>query len=118
MVSRGEAAVYADKAYESKERRAWLKSRGIKDRIMHRSHKHQRELPRWQTWRNALISRVRAGRLKVFGTLKRCYGYGQVRYMGLERNARELWLKCLAYNLRRAERLLVAHMPVPGRSVP
>ena len=50
--------------------------------------------------------------------MKRCYGYGQVLYMGLERNATELWLRCLAYNLRRAERLLVAHMPVAGWSVP
>lgn len=118
LVSGDEAAVYADKAYESKDRRARLKSRGIKDRIMHRSHKHQRGLPHWQTRRNALIARVRAPVENVFGTLKRCYGYGQVRYLGLERNATELWLKCIAYNLRRAARLLCADAPVPGRSAP
>lgn len=118
LVSGDEAAVYADKAYESKERRAQLKARGIKDRIMHRSHKHQRELPHWQAQRNALIAPLRAPVEKVFGTLKRCYGYGQVRYMGLERNATELWLKCIAYNLRRAARLLFADNPVLGRSAP
>ncbi len=65
-----------------------------------------------------MISRVRAPVEKVFGTLKRSYGYRRVRYMGLERNATELSLKCLAYNLRRAERLLFADAPVPGRSAP
>ena len=118
LVSGDEAAVYADKAYESKERRAGLKSRGIKDRIMHRSHKHQRGLPHWQQQRNALIAPLRAPVERVFGTLKRCYGYGQVRYMGLERNATELWLKCIAFNLRLAARLLFADAPVLGRSAP
>ena len=118
LVSGDEAAVYADKAYESKARRARLKSRGINDRIMHRSHKHQRGLPHWQTRRNALIAPVRALVEKVFGTLKRCYGYGQVRYMGLERNATELWLKCLAFNLRRAARLLFVDAPIPGQRAP
>ena len=118
LVSGDEAAVYADKAYESKERRAGLKSRGIKDRIMHRSHKHQRGLPHWQQQRNALIAPLRAPVERVFGTLKRCYGYGRVRYMGLERNATELWLKCIAFNLRLAARLLFADAPVLGRSAP
>ena len=118
LVSGDEAAVYADKAYESKVRRARLKDRGINDRIMHRSHKNQRALPHWQARRNALIARVRLPVEKVFGTLKRSYGYRQVRYMGLERNATELWLKCMAYNLRRAVRLLYFNAPVLGRSAP
>ena len=40
LVSGDERAVYGDRAYESKRRRRWLKSQGINDRIMHRSHKH------------------------------------------------------------------------------
>ena len=118
LVSGDEAAVYADKAYESKVRRARLRDRGIKDRIMHRSHKNQRALPHWQVRRNALIARVRLPVEKVFGTLKRSYGYRQVRYMGIERNATELWLKCTAYNLRRAARLLYVDAPVLGRIAP
>lgn len=43
-----ERAVYADKAYEQRERRQRLKRLGIKDRIMHRSHKNQAGLPHWQ----------------------------------------------------------------------
>ena len=89
-----ELAVYGDRAYESKRRRRWLKSQGINDRIMHRSHKHQRELPHWQKRRNELISPRRALVEKVFGTLKRSYGYSRVRYLIL-----------MAYNLRKATSL-------------
>ena len=42
---------------------------------------------------------------QVFGTLKRCYGYWQVRCMGLMRNEAEALFKALAYNLRRADGL-------------
>ena len=103
-----EAAVYADKAYDTKARRERLRARGVQDRIMHRPNKHHPELPHWQKRRNALLSRVRAPVEQVFGTLKRGYGYRRVRYLGLERNATELWLKCTAYNLKRAVRLLPA----------
>lgn len=105
LISGDEGAVYADKAYESKARRARLRGQGINDRIMHRSHKSQRGLPYWQQRRNALIAPRRAPVEQVFGTLKRSYGYRTVRYLGLARNALELWVKCLAYNLRRASRL-------------
>ena len=108
LVSGDEAAVYADRAYESKRRRQWLKAQGIKDRIVHRSHKHQARLPVWQRRRNALIAPRRAAVEKVFGTLKRSYHYTRVRYRGVARNATELWCKCLAYNLRRAETLMAA----------
>ena len=106
LVSGDEAAVYADKAYDTRARRERLRGQGVKDRIMHRPNKHHPELPRWKRRRNALISRVRAPVEQVFGTLKRTYGYRRVRYAGRERNATELWLKLVAYNLRRAERLL------------
>ena len=98
LVCGDELAVYGDRAYESKRRRAWLKSQGIDDCILHRSHKNQSGLPAWQEERNAEIGPVRALVEKVFGTLKRSYGYRRVRYCGLERNAVEMWLKLMAYS--------------------
>ena len=71
------------------ERRKRLRERGINDRIMHRSHKNQAELPYWQRKRNALVSKVRAPVEGVFGTLKRSYGYWRTRYVGLEKNVAE-----------------------------
>ena len=102
LVCGDERAVYADKAYEHKGRRARLKAAGIKDRIMHRSHKNQAQLPYWQQRRNALIAPIRAAVERIFGTLKRCYGYTRVRYFSLAANATQLRLLTIAYNLRRA----------------
>lgn len=102
LVCGDEQAVYGDRAYEHKQRRASLKARGIKDRIMHRSHKNQPGLPHWQKRRNGLIAPIRAAVERVFGTLKRGYGYTRVRYFSLAANLTQLRLLAIAYNLRRA----------------
>ena len=100
-----EKAVYADKAYEKKARRAALKMRGIKDRIQHRRHKHMAVLPRWQTVRNKLIGRVRSAIERTFARLKDGYRMRRMRYRGLLANALHLDLVLIAFNLRRAEAL-------------
>jgi IS5 family transposase len=105
LISGDERAVYADKAYEHKGRRAALKQAGIKDRIMHRSHKNQAALPPWQARRNRLIAPIRAGVERVFAVWKRWWGYDRVRYRGLERNQTQLVLVCLAYNVKKAAKL-------------
>ena len=107
LIMGDEMAVYADRAYDTHERRQGLKSMGIGDRIMKRGNKHHPEVSEEDRKRNELISKVRARVEKVFGTLKRTYGYSRVRYIGLERNATEMWLKCMAYNLRRADRIVL-----------
>lgn len=106
LIQGDERAVYADRAYEHKERRRRLKALGIKDRIMHRRHKHQAQLPHWQLRRNQLIAPIRAGVEHLFATMKRGYGYRRVRYFSLARNALQLELICVAMNLRRAAVLL------------
>lgn len=105
LICGDERAVYGDKAYEHKDRRRRLKAAGIKDRIMHRSHKNQAALPPWQARRNRLISPIRTAVERVFGTLKRGYGYTRVRYRGLAANLLQLRFLCIAYNLRRAQSL-------------
>lgn len=102
LITGDEKAVYADRAYEHKQRRRRLKDLGIKDRIMHRGNKHRSALPLWQQRRNRLIAPIRATIEHVFATLKRSYGYRRVRYFRLERNALHLELLCMALNLRRA----------------
>ena len=101
LVMGDEHAVYADKAYATHARRAALKGRGIKDRIMHRPDKYHPQLPYWQARRNGLIRVIRATIERTFGTFKRGYGYACVRYFALAPNAVELQLKCIAFNLRR-----------------
>lgn len=108
LIMGDEAAIYADKAYEKRERRQALKARGVKDRIMHRANKHHPVLPFWQTQRNKLISKVRSAVERTFGTWKRSYGWTTMRYIGLTANAVDLQLKAIAFNLRRAEKLAAA----------
>ena len=108
LICGDERAVYADKAYESNQRRRRLRARGVKDRIKHRANKWHPQLPHWQAERNRLIEPRRRAVERVFGTLKRSYGYRRVRYRGLQRNRVELCCKVFAYNLRRALSLSAA----------
>lgn len=105
LIMGDEAAVYADKAYEKKERRAALKAKGIKDRIQHRRHKYLKQLPPWQTLRNKLIGKIRSGVERIFSLFKQGYGLRRMRYRGLEANAFHLDLVAIAHNLERASRL-------------
>lgn len=105
LVLGDEKAVYADKAYEKRTRREALKRRGIKDRIQHRRHKHQKALPRWQAVHNRLIGRIRQAIERTFSQLKGRYRFTRVRYRGLEANAFHLDLIAIAYNLRIAAAL-------------
>lgn len=102
LVSGDERAVYGDRAYEHKERRARLKAVGIKDRLMHRRHKYMAQLPHWQQRRNNLIARRRAPVEAVFSALKRLYGLARARSLTLERNLARLLAIVTVYNLRRA----------------
>lgn len=105
LVMGDEAAVYADKAYAKQARRGWLRSKGIKPRIMHKSWGGGPALNHWQMRHNQLIAPIRAQVEGVFATLKRWLGFRQVRYKGLNRNASHLALIGLAYNMKRSLKL-------------
>ena len=105
LISGDEGAVYGDRAYEQAARRRALKAAGIKDRLMHRRHKHQQALSPWQAKRNRLIARRRAPVEAVFAALKRLYGKRRARCHGLARNTGDLIAALTVYNLRRASRI-------------
>lgn len=102
LISGDEAAVYGDKGYESKHRRARLKARGAKDRICHRSHKNQKGLPHWQAKRNKAIAKRRAQIEQVFGTGKRVFGYVRARSVNFATNLGQAFTFATVFNLRRA----------------
>lgn len=106
LICGDEAAVYADKGYENKQRRKRLKTMGIKDRIMHRSHKYQAALPHWQQRRNALITPIRAPMEGVFGSFKRLYGRARARYCNFRHNLGDFYRLATVFNLRRAVSLM------------
>jgi transposase, IS5 family len=100
LICGDEAALYGDQAYTSARRRADLRARGIKDRMMHRANKHH-PLTARQIQHNTAIGRRRAPVEQVFAKLKRLCGWSRVRYRGLARNAVHLALLCTALNLKR-----------------
>jgi IS5 family transposase len=97
----------ADKAYDSAERRALLRERGICEGLL---RKARRGAPLSHAYResNAILSAVRSGIEKVFGWWKRSAGYRRVRYQGREPNRLELEFKCIAWNLKRLSTLCAA----------
>jgi transposase, IS5 family len=102
LISGDEKAIYADRAYESRARRAELKARGIKDRIMHRRHKHLKQLPLRLLQRNALIARRRAPVEAVFSAMKRIYRKARARCHSIIINTADFFAFVTVYNLRRA----------------
>jgi IS5 family transposase len=106
LISWDERAVYGDKAYPKKARRAALKQAGIKDRIAKRRHKSEPALSPRQKRRNDLIARHRAPVEGVFSQLKRFHGWSRTRCHTLARNAADLFADLAVFNLKRAVKLL------------
>lgn len=107
LIRGDERAVYADMAYDTHARRAGLKARGIKPRIMRRPNKHHPNLPpRWKRF-NALVAKQRWAVETTFATWKRRMGLVRARYLGLAKMTAHMLLVAFAFNMRR----LAAHAP-------
>lgn len=107
LIQGDEKAVFADKAYDRDDRRAALAEAGMDDGLMHRRHPRRRS-PGWHKWMNIALTPIRCQVERIFGTLKRSYGWRRGRYRGLARNQAHPHLLCIAFNMRRADRLLRA----------
>jgi IS5 family transposase len=104
LIRGDEAAVYADKAYDTHARRARLKLTGTKARLMRRPNKHHALTPRQQQLNN-LIARRRAAVETTFATWKRRMGLIRARYVGLARVTGQILMVAMAFNLRRVASL-------------
>lgn len=107
LICGDEAAVYADKAYSNKERRARLKARGVRDGIMMKANRW-RKPSRWMIRRNAIISHRRAPIESLFAHFKHVYGFVRSSYRGLVRTTAAIHLAATAMNLQRWARLAAA----------
>jgi len=92
--------VFADRGFDAADLHAELASRGLKDSIMRRGHRHQ-PLSAAQIARNHELSLKRRAVEAVFGTLKRSYGFHRMRYFNRLRNAAAFGLAAMAFNLKR-----------------
>jgi Transposase DDE domain len=74
LIQGDEAVVYADKAYDSQTRRVALAEAGIVDVLVHHRHPRRRQ-PAWQKWMNVALTPIRCQVERLFGLMKRSYGY-------------------------------------------
>jgi IS5 family transposase len=106
MLSGDEEWVFADKAYDSAENHEILQKKSIHNGILMKAT-WNRALTENEKRCNRILSKFRSPVERIFGTLKRSYRYCRAKYLGLRKNRLQLTLMCIAYNLRRMERLCV-----------
>jgi IS5 family transposase len=93
--------VLADKGYDSKSNKEYLRARNIKDGIMEKAQKNKK-LSEESKIRNSVISKVRYKIERTFGTLKQHYNFRRARYVGRRKVELEFFLKAMAHNIKKA----------------
>jgi IS5 family transposase len=99
LLDHAAGVVYADRGYDSDGLRAELARRELGDGLMRR--RRGRPLTPAEVLRNHQLSLKRRAVESLFGTMKRSYRLGRMRAFTQLRNAADLILFCLAFNLRR-----------------
>jgi transposase, IS5 family len=97
--------IYADKIYDTKRVKAWMRERGINNCILKKGAIHIK-LSASDHQRNHKKGLVRRNIERIFGNLKQWQGYRRVRYLGLAKNQLELTLKAVTYNLKRMAKII------------
>jgi IS5 family transposase len=100
LICGDERAVYADKAYDSRDRTERLKAMGIENAIMRRGHP-SRKLTADEHRRNERIAKIRGAIEPWFALFKNVHGLARARYRGLARNTTAVLIAAIAMNLKR-----------------
>ena len=99
--------VMADKGYCSRENIEALKQRKLKDRIMRKASRGSKLTAHERQFNNA-ISRSRYTVERTFGSIRRWFGAGFARYVGLAKTHGQHIMEAIAYNLYRTPGLIVS----------
>jgi IS5 family transposase len=103
---------YTDKGYQVPDNVKLLKSPmkncKVKNRIMHKAYKN-RPLTEWQKKFNRVVSKKRWVVERTFGSMRRWFGCGMARYVGLAKTHTQHLLEAIAYNLYRAPGIIVSN---------
>lgn len=100
--------VSADKGYKVPDNDLFLEKDKIKNRVMHKAYRN-RPLTPWQVRFNKLISKTRWVVERTFGSIKKWFGGGAARYMGLKKTHTQHVLQAIAYNLKRAPGIIASN---------
>lgn len=105
LIAAADGTVYADRGYDGAALRAALAARGLGDGVMRRRRgagsRPGAPLSSEAAARNHRLSLTRRAVESVFGTLKRSYRMARMRGFTQRRNAVDLLLFAIAFNLRR-----------------
>ena len=99
--------VYMDKGYSSAKNREILRKRKLKDRIMHKATK-KNKLGYWENLFNKGISKTRYKVERTFGGMKRWFGAGIARYVGMAKTHTQHLMEAMAYNLYRSPGIIMS----------
>ena len=103
---------FTDKGYQVPDNVKLLKkpvkSRKVKNRIMHKAYKNK-PLTEWQKQYNRLISKKRWVVERTLGGMRRWFGCGVARYIGLAKTHTQHLLEAIAYNLYRAPGIVISN---------
>ena len=105
LLTHNEQAVYADRAYDSKERRQLLCRLGIDNKIQRRAAR-QRPLTPEQKAANKQYGMIRSRVERVFAQLKLHHGVAKARYLGIARNRVRFALCSICHNLKCARGIM------------
>ena len=100
--------VMADKGYDSSGNREALSRMKLKSRIMHKAQKNRRLTERERAV-NKAVSKVRYAVERTFGSMRRWFGAGVARYVGLAKTHAQHIMEAIAYNLCRTPGIIVSN---------
>ncbi len=101
LLTGNEHQVYADSAYKSQAHDQFLASKKITNKVLERAYRNK-TLTEQQKEHNRYASQIRSVIERTFGVLKKYYGLGQARYLGIVRNSARISMMCMAHNIKRA----------------
>lgn len=97
----------ADKGYKSQVNDQLLRDRKLKNHIMYKESKGRKLTPREQQC-NRLISKIRYRVERTFGSMRRWFGAGIARYVGIMKTHTQHLMEAIAHNLYRSPGIIMS----------
>lgn len=101
------ATVKADKGYKSQSNDKILSEKNLKNRIMHKASRCH-PMTQAEVRFNKLISKTRFKVERTFGAMRRWFGAGTARYVGIAKMHTQHLIEAMAHNLYRAPRIAMS----------
>jgi len=98
----------ADKGYKVPDNDQLLEELKIKNRLQHKAYRNK-PLTEWEIRFNKLISKDRYKVERTFGGMKRWFGAGIAKYVGLDKAHTQHVMEAIAYNLYRSPGMVMSN---------